>query len=157
MRSRSESASFADAAASTRSSHLDPMEDIALGGSAEKAFRPSLLTLLVWSLDFLLSCFGKRAVCESEGLVREGLRGLGLWNGGSVVERPGGELAMMDGRSSLGRGDWNGGNLSCGKGLCKGGSSIEEFIPCLAGSVSYVEYLADFFPTITLSGFTNSI
>ena len=46
VRSRSESASFAEAAASTRSSHLEPVEDVALGGSAEKAFLPSILILL---------------------------------------------------------------------------------------------------------------
>lgn len=43
VRSRSESASLAEVAASMRSSHRLPMTVAALCGSAEKAFRPSML------------------------------------------------------------------------------------------------------------------
>ena len=48
VKSRSESASVADVAASIRSSHLLPIAAAAAppGGSAEKAFLPSILSLL---------------------------------------------------------------------------------------------------------------
>lgn len=46
VRSRSESASLAEVAASMRSSQRLPMTVAALWGSAEKAFRPSMLILL---------------------------------------------------------------------------------------------------------------
>lgn len=114
VKSRSESASVAEVAASIRSSHLLPMAAaIAPGGSAENAFLPSMLSLLVCSLDFVLSCLGFLLYC-----VMEDLRGLGglsllidsfLCNGGRVEERPGGECASMDGSNSLGLGEWNGG------------------------------------------------
>jgi hypothetical protein len=109
VKSRSESASLADVAASIKSSHREPVDENRLGGSAEKAFRPSILILLT-SFDFVLSCFGLRAFW-----VTEFLRGLGLCIGGRVVDLPGGELAIIDGRSSRGLGEWKGGKGSRGK------------------------------------------
>ena len=100
--SRSESASLADVAASIKSSQRLPIAVAALSGSAEKAFRPSILILLACSLDFVLSCFGLRAFC-----VIDDLRGRGFCNGGKDENRPGGDLAIIDGRSSRGLGDWN--------------------------------------------------
>ena len=72
VRSRSESASFADVAASIRSSHRLPMANT--GGSAENAFLPSTLSLLANSFDFVLSCFGFRAFWVTDDL--RGLVGL---------------------------------------------------------------------------------
>ena len=74
------------------------------GGSAENAFLPSILSLLDWSFDFDLSCFGLRLFCVMEDL--RGLAGLSrlmdsfLCRGGKVEERPGGECASMEGSSS---------------------------------------------------------
>ena len=100
---------MADVAASIRSSHRLP---IAEAGSAEKAFRPSMLNLLAYSLDIPLSCLGRRELF----FVMDDLRGLvGLSRfciGGRVEERPGGERDMIEGRSSLGLGEWNGGMAS---------------------------------------------
>jgi len=119
VRSRSESASVADVAASIRSSHLLPMAATAAapGGSAENAFLPSMLNRL-WSFDFILSCFGFRLFCVIEDF--RGLAGLSflidsfLCNGGKVEERTdGGECASIEGKSSLGLGEWNGG-IDCG-------------------------------------------
>ena len=42
----------------------------------------------------------------------EDLRGRALGIGGKVVERPGGDLAIIEGSNSLGRGDENGLNDS---------------------------------------------
>lgn len=46
VRSRSESASLAEVAASMRSSQREPVEEATFGGSAEKALRPSILNFL---------------------------------------------------------------------------------------------------------------
>lgn len=73
VKSRSESASLADVAASIRSSQREPVAEATFGGSAEKALRPSRLILLEYSFDFVLSCFGLRAFW-----VTDGFRGLGL-------------------------------------------------------------------------------
>ena len=112
VRSRSESASVAEVAASIRSTHLLPIAAAAaaLGGSAENAFLPSMLNLLVYSFDFVLSCLGLRLFW-----VIEDFRGLldfsflciesFLCSGGRVEERPGGELAIIDGSNSLGLGE----------------------------------------------------
>lgn len=101
VRSRSESASLADVAASMRSSHRLPITD---AGSADTAFRPSMLSRRAWSLDMLRPCFGLRSF-----LVMEDLRGrAGLSRrcmGGRVEDLPGGERDSMDGRSSLGLGE----------------------------------------------------
>ena len=114
VRSLSESASVADAAASTRSSHLLPMKaSLAPGGSAEKAFLPSRLILLEKSFDVFFSCFGFLLFSVMEAF--RGLTGLFLLtdsflcNGGRVEERPGGECPIMDGSSSRGLGEWKGG------------------------------------------------
>ena len=98
VRSRSESASLAEVAASRRSSHLLPW------ASAESGLLFSMLNLLAKSLDFVFSCFAFRLFCDMEDFL--GLAGLSfLWIGGRVDERPGGERAKIDGSSSLGRGD----------------------------------------------------
>ena len=111
VRSRSDSASFADVAASTRSSHLFPKAEAA-GGSAENAFLFSRLSLRPWSLDLVLSCFAFRACCVTLGF--RGLAGFSrLCIGGSVEERSGGECVMIEGSSSRGLGDWNGGIELC--------------------------------------------
>ena len=114
--SRSESASVADVAASIRSSHLLPIAAAAAapGGSAENAFLPSILNLAENSFDFVFSCLGLRLFW-----VIEDFRGLlpfsflciesFLCSGGKVVERPGGECAIIEGSNSLGLGEWNGG------------------------------------------------
>ena len=69
VRSRSESTSVADVAASRRSSHRLPLAAAALpGGSAENAFLPSILSLLTCSFDFVLSCFGLRLFCVMDDL-----------------------------------------------------------------------------------------
>ena len=62
VRSRSESASVAEAAASISSSHLLPCTAAVMGagGSAEKAFLPSMLYLLPYSFDLVFSCLGLR-------------------------------------------------------------------------------------------------
>ena len=103
VRSRSESASLADVAASMRSSQRLPM---AATGSAENAFRPSMLNLRAYSFDMPLSCLGRRLF-----FVIEDFRGrVGFSRfciGGKVDDLPGGERDMMDGRSSLGLGEWN--------------------------------------------------
>ena len=105
MRSRSESASLADVAASIRSSQRFPIAD---AGSAETAFRPSRLSLRACSFDMPLPCFGRRSLLVMDDL--RGLAGLSrFWIGGKVDDRPGGERDMIDGRSSLGLGEWNGG------------------------------------------------
>ena len=105
MRSRSESASLAEVAASMRSSQRFP---IAVAGSTEDALRPSMLSLRACSFEIARPCFGRRSF-----LVMEDLRGrAGLsrfWIGGKVDDRPGGERDMIDGRSSLGLGEWKGG------------------------------------------------
>lgn len=89
VRSRSDSASLADVAASTRSSHLFPSAEAA-GGSAENAFLVSRLSLRPWSFDFVLSCFAFRALCVTLNL--RGRAGFSrLCIGGSVEERSGGE------------------------------------------------------------------
>ncbi|GAT22481.1 hypothetical protein RIB2604_01505150 [Aspergillus luchuensis] len=59
------------------------------------------------------------------------LRGRGslsrCWMGGRVEERPGGECVRMDGRSSRGRGDENGGSeASCLKCSLREGSSTDR-------------------------------
>ena len=117
VRSLSESASVADAAASTRSSHLLPINaSLAPGGSAEKAFLPSRLILLEKlekSLEVFFSCFGFLLFSVMEDF--RGLAGLFLLidsflcSGGKVEERPGGECAIIDGSSSRGLGEWKGG------------------------------------------------
>lgn len=99
VKSRSESASFAEVAASIRSSHRLYW----LTGSTEKALRPSTLSRLACSFDFVRSCLALRALC-----VTESLRGRGLGIGGRVVERPGGDRDIIEGRSSRGRGEENG-------------------------------------------------
>lgn len=76
VRSRSSSASVADVAASMRSSHRLPSAEAALCGSAEKAFRPSMLILLACSLDLVLSCWGFRAFCVMDDF--RGRAGLSL-------------------------------------------------------------------------------
>lgn len=124
VRSRSESASLADVAASIRSSHRLP---IAEAGSAEKAFRPSILSLRAYSFDMLLSCFGRRLFFVMEDF--RGLVGLSRFCiGGNVDDRPGGERDMIEGRSSLGLGEWKGEIGSWFMWLCIGGSSTEECI-----------------------------
>jgi len=101
VRSRSESASLAEVAASMRSSQRFPIAD---AGSAESAFRPSILSLRACSLDMPLPCFGRRSLLVMEDL--RGLAGLSrFWMGGSVDDRPGGERDIMDGRSSRGLGE----------------------------------------------------
>lgn len=62
VKSRSESASVAEVAASIKSSHLLPIAAAAAapGGSAENAFLPSMLNLLEKSFDFVFSCLGFR-------------------------------------------------------------------------------------------------
>lgn len=126
VRSRSESASLAEVAASMRSSHRFPIAD---AGSAESAFRPSILSLRACSLDMPLPCFGRRSFLVMEDL--RGLAGLSLlWMGGSVDDRPGGERDIIDGRSSRGLGEWNGGMGSWLMWLWIGGSSTEE---CMCG------------------------
>lgn len=80
----------------------------ALWGSAEKAFRRSILILLACSFDVVLSCLGLRAFC-----VIDDLRGLALCIGGRVEDLPGGDRANVDGRSSRGRAAWYGGT-GCG-------------------------------------------
>lgn len=115
VRSRSESTSVADVAASIKSSHLLPLAAAATapGGSAEKAFRPSMLSLLECSFDLVFSCFGFLLFCVIEDL--RGLAGLSLFKdsflcmGGRVDERSGGECANIEGRSSRGLGEWKGG------------------------------------------------
>jgi hypothetical protein len=97
VKSRSSSTSVAEVAASMRSSHRFPCTHAAVCGSADKALRSLTLERRPNSRDLLRSCFGRRP-----DWVREPLRGRGgrLWMGGSVEERPGGEWARMDGRSS---------------------------------------------------------
>ncbi len=99
VRSRSESASLADVAASIRSSHLLFIADAIPCGSADKAFLPSMLSLLAYSLDLVRSCFGFRLFCVIEDFL-----GLPVFSrrcvGGRVEERPGGDLDNMEGRSS---------------------------------------------------------
>lgn len=108
VRSRSESASFADVAASMRSTHLLPMADAGPCGSAENAFLPSILNRRAYSLDLVLSCFGFRLFWVMEDF--RGLAGLSLLcTGGKVEERSGGDLDKIDGSSSRGLGDWKGG------------------------------------------------
>jgi hypothetical protein len=103
VRSRSESASLADVAASIRSSHLLFMADAISCGSAEHAFLPSILGLLANSLDLVRSCFGHRLFC-----VMEDFLGLPVFSrrcmGGKVEERPGGDLDSIEGSSSRGLG-----------------------------------------------------
>lgn len=113
VRSRSESASVAEVAASIRSSHLLPIAAAAAapGGSAENAFLPSTLSFLEKSFDFVFSCLGFRLFW-----VIEDFRGLlafsflcmesFLCSGGRVEERPGGECAIIEGSNSLGLGEW---------------------------------------------------
>lgn len=104
VRSRSESASFADVAASMRSTHLLPIADAAPCGSAEKAFLPSILSRRACSLDLVLSCLGFRLFCVMDDF--RALAGLSLLCiGGNVDERPGGDLANIEGSSSRGLGD----------------------------------------------------
>lgn len=114
VRSLSESASVADVAASIRSSHLLPFAaaTAAPGGSAEKAFLPSILILRVWSFDFVLSCFGFLAFCVIEDFRGRACLSLlidsFLCKGGRVEERTDvGECGSIDGRSSRGLGEWN--------------------------------------------------
>lgn len=115
VRSLSESASVAEVAASTNSCHLLPATAAsrAPGGSAENAFLPSRLSLLEYSFDVFLSCFGFLLCCVMEDF--RGLAGFSLFTesflcrGGSVEERPGGECAIMEGSSSIGLGEWKGG------------------------------------------------
>ena len=130
--SRSESASVADVAASIRSSHLLPIAAAAAapGGSAENAFLPSILNLPENSFDLVFSCLGLRLFW-----VIEDFRGLlpfsflcidsFLCSGGNVVERPGGECAIIEGSNSLGLGEWNGGIDCLLRWFWMGGSSIE--------------------------------
>ena len=126
VKSRSESASLADVAASIRSSHRLP---IAEAGSAEKAFRPSILNLRAYSFDIPLSCFGRRLFLVIDDF--RGRVGLSLFCiGGRVDDRPGGERDIMDGRSSLGLGEWKCGIGSWFTWLWIGGSSTEE---CMRG------------------------
>ena len=90
--SRSESASVevTDPTASSKAPHLRPLGAIAAvpGGSAEKAFRPSILNRL-WSFDLVLSC--RRWFCVMEDF--RGLTGFSrfmesfLCKGGNVDER----------------------------------------------------------------------
>lgn len=111
VKSLSESASVAEAAASTKSCHLLPATaaSLAPGGSAEKAFLPSMLNLLAKSLDVFFSCFGLLLFCVIEDF--RGLLTLSrftdsfLCSGGSVEERPGGERAIMEGSRSRGLGE----------------------------------------------------
>lgn len=85
-----------------RSSHRLP---IAEAGSAEKAFRPSILSLRAYSFDIPLSCFGRRLFFVMEDF--RGLAGLSRFCiGGSVDDRPGGERDIIEGSSSLGLGEW---------------------------------------------------
>ena len=124
MRSRSDSASFADVAASMRSSHLDPLERASIG-SAEDAFLPSMLSLLAYSFDFPRSCFD---LCWF--FVIDDFRGrLGLSRlciGGRVDDLPvGGERDKIDGNSSRGLVGSNGGNGSLDIWSCKEGSSTD--------------------------------
>ena len=73
-------------------------------GSAEKAFLPSTLSRLAYSFDFGRSCLGLRPLWVIE--VFRGLAGLSfLFIGGRVDDLPGGECAIIEGRSSRGRGD----------------------------------------------------
>ena len=124
VKSRSESASLADVAASMRSSQRLPMAE---AGSAEKAFRPSILNLRAYSFDIPLSCFGRLLAFVMEDF--RGLVGLSrFWIGGSVEDRPGGERDIIDGKSSLGLGEWKCGGCSSFMWLCIGGSSTEECI-----------------------------
>lgn len=130
--SRSESASVADVAASIRSSHLLPIAAAAAapGGSAENAFLPSILNLPENSFDLVFSCLGLRLFW-----VIEDFRGLlpfsflcidsFLCSGGKVVERPGGECAIIEGSNSRGLGEWNGGIDCLLRWFWMGGSSIE--------------------------------
>lgn len=99
VRSRSESASLADVAASMRSSHLLFITDATPCGSAENAFLPSILSRRACSLDLVRSCFSLRLFC-----VMEDLLGLPAFSrrciGGRVEERPGGDRDKIEGRSS---------------------------------------------------------
>lgn len=84
-----------------RSSHRLP---IAEAGSAENAFRPSILSLRAYSFDIPLSCLGRRLFFVMEDF--RGLAGLSRFCiGGSVDDRPGGERDIMEGSSSLGLGE----------------------------------------------------
>lgn len=124
VKSRSSSTSVADVAASIKSSHLFPCTQAAVCGSADSAFRSFRLPRRPNSLDLVRSCFGFRALC-----VMDDLRGrctLLRCNGGKVDERPGGEWPRIDGSSSRGRADWNGGRGSCLKWSRNGGSSMDE-------------------------------
>ena len=126
VRSRSDSASLADAAASTRSSHREPLD--AAIGSAENAFRPSMLSLRAYSLDLPLSCFGLCWLLEMDdfrGLVALSRR----WMGGRVDDRPGGDRDSIDGSSSRGLVGSNDGNASLWRWSCIEGSSTEVFNP----------------------------
>lgn len=108
VKSRSESASLADVAASIKSSHRLPMAE---AGSAENAFLPSILNLRAYSFDIPLSCFGRRLVFVIEDF--RGLVGLSRFcMGGRVDDLPGGERDIIDGRSSLGLGEWKCGSCS---------------------------------------------
>jgi hypothetical protein len=127
VKSRSSSASVAEVAASIKSSQRLPWTQAAVGGSAENAFRPSILIRLANSFDFVLSCFDLRAFCVMDDFL--GLDTLSLrWIGGRVDERPGGEWPKIDGSSSRGREVWNEGRGSCFRWSRKGGSSIEDLI-----------------------------
>lgn len=65
-----------------------------------------------------------------------GLAGLVfLCTGGSVEDRPGGERDNMEGKSSRGLGDWNGGIGSWFSWWCIGGNSTDE---CMRGCLDSV-------------------
>lgn len=82
-----------------------------------------MLILRAWSLDLVRSCLGFRAFWPSDDFL-----GRGRWMGGRVVDRPGGDCDMMEGKSSLGRGEWKGLSVSCLNWLCKGGKSKEGLV-----------------------------
>lgn len=94
---------MAEVAASMRSSQrLFMNEAAALVGSHEEAFRPSTLNRRLFSSrDFVFSCLGRLAFW-----VMDDFLGLGLCMGGKVVDRPGGERAIIEGSSSRWRGEW---------------------------------------------------
>lgn len=126
VRSRSDSASLADVAASMRSSHREPL--VAAMGSAENAFRPSMLSLRAYSFDRCLSCFDLCWPFEMEDFL--GLVAFSrFWIGGNVDDRPGGDRERIEGNNSRGLEGSNGGKGSPWMWFCMGGSSTEELIP----------------------------
>jgi hypothetical protein len=118
----SSSASVAEVAASIRSSHRLPCAQAAVWGSAESALRSPRLGRRPYSFDLVRSCFSLREIDDLRGRGSLSRR----WIGGSVDERPGGEWLRIEGRSSRGRGDENGGSDSCLKWSRRDGSSIDD-------------------------------